>query len=161
MTNTHWWSRIRIIHIEKWCWLSMTTMTWIKLSNFEKWDCNSTLTDTHSQQRCCCCHVAHTEEIAAGSPSRWDRHVTRAGVCHALSSPPDIRYSIASQALQIGSQSRPAFDKHKEFMVGTRVPVLAFFASATHAVEPLVDYAIKLPTPMYSKKRLVSYCAGG
>jgi hypothetical protein len=32
---------------------------------------------------------------------------------------------------------------------------------ATIAIEPSVVYVIKLPIPMYSKKRLVSYCAGG
>ena len=39
--------------------------------------------------------------------------------------------------------------------------VAAVYASATNAVEPLVAYVIKLPTLMYSKKRLVSYCSGG
>jgi hypothetical protein len=56
---------------------------------------------------------------------------------------------------------RPAFEKHREFMVGTRAPFSAFYAMATIAIEPSVVYVIKLPIPMYSKKRLVSYCAGG
>jgi hypothetical protein len=59
------------------------------------------------------------------------------------------------------SLPRPAFEKHREFMVGTRVPFSAFYAKATTAIEPIVAYVIKLPIPMYSKKRLVSYCAGG
>lgn len=46
-------------------------------------------------------------------------------------------------------------------MVGTRVPFSAFYAKSTTAIEPIVAYVIKLPIPMYSKKRLVSYCAGG
>ena len=40
-------------------------------------------------------------------------------------------------------------------------PFSAFYAKATTAIEPIVAYVIKLPIPMYSKKRLVSYCAGG
>jgi hypothetical protein len=59
------------------------------------------------------------------------------------------------------SLPRPAFEKHREFMVGTRVPFSAFYAKSTTAIEPIVAYVIKLPIPMYSKKRLVSYCAGG
>jgi len=46
-------------------------------------------------------------------------------------------------------------------MVGTRVPFSAFYAKATTVIEPIVAYVIKLPIPMYSKKRLVSYCAVG
>ena len=45
-------------------------------------------------------------------------------------------------------------------MLGMRVPFSAFYAKATKAFEPIVAYVIKLPIPMYSKKRLVSYCAG-
>ena len=56
---------------------------------------------------------------------------------------------------------RSAFKKNGECMVGTRVPFSAFYAKATKAFEPIVAYVIKLPIPMYSKKRLVSYCAGG
>ena len=59
------------------------------------------------------------------------------------------------------SLTRPAFEKHREFMVGTRVSFSAFYAKATTVIEPIMDYVIKLPIPMYSKKRLVSYCAGG
>ena len=59
------------------------------------------------------------------------------------------------------SLTRPAFEKYREFMVGTRVPFSAFYATVTKAFEPIVAYVIELPIPMYSKKRLVSYCAGG
>ena len=59
------------------------------------------------------------------------------------------------------SLSRPAFEKHREFMVGTRVPFSAFYAGVINAPEPVKAYIIKLPVPMYSKKRLVSFCAGG
>ncbi len=44
-------------------------------------------------------------------------------------------------------------------MVGTRLPFSAFYANVTKVVEPVVAYDIKLPIPMYSMKRLVSYCA--
>jgi hypothetical protein len=56
---------------------------------------------------------------------------------------------------------RPAFEKHREFMVGTRVPFSAFYAKATTTIEPIVAYVIKLPIPMRSKKSLFSFCAGG
>jgi hypothetical protein len=59
------------------------------------------------------------------------------------------------------SLPRPAFEKHREFMVGTRVPFSAFYTKATTAIEPIVAYVIKLPIPMHSKKRLFSYCADG
>ncbi len=63
------------------------------------------------------------------------------------------------------SLPRPAFEKHREFMVGTRVPFPAFYAKATKEFEPIVAitvaYIIMLPLRMYSKKRLVSCCAGG
>ncbi len=59
------------------------------------------------------------------------------------------------------SLPRPTFEKHREFMVGTRVPFSAFYAKVTKAIEPIVAYVIKLPIPMHSKKSLFSYCAGG
>jgi hypothetical protein len=59
------------------------------------------------------------------------------------------------------SLPRPAFEKHIEFMVGTRVPFSVFYTTVTKTIEPIVAYVIKLPIPMYSKKRLVSYCTGG
>jgi hypothetical protein len=36
------------------------------------------------------------------------------------------------------SLPRPAFEKHREFMVGTRVPFSAFYAKSTTAIEPIV-----------------------
>ncbi len=59
------------------------------------------------------------------------------------------------------SLPRPAFEKHREFMVGTRVPFSAFYAKATKTIDPIVAYVIKLHIPMYSKKCLFSYCVGG
>jgi hypothetical protein len=45
------------------------------------------------------------------------------------------------------SLPRTAFEKHTEFMVGTRVPFSAFYPKATKAYEPIVTYVIKLPIP--------------
>ena len=59
------------------------------------------------------------------------------------------------------SLPRPAFEKHREFMVGTRVPFSAFYAKVTKSFEPIVASVIKLPIPMNSKKSFVSSCAGG
>ncbi len=59
------------------------------------------------------------------------------------------------------SLPRAAFEKDREFMVGTRAPFSAFYAKVTKAIEPIVAYVIRLPIPVYSKKRLVSCCAGG
>ncbi len=59
------------------------------------------------------------------------------------------------------SLPRPAFEKHREFMVGTRVSFSAFYAGVVNDDEPVKAYIIKLPVPMYSKKSLVSFCAGG
>ena len=41
------------------------------------------------------------------------------------------------------------------------MPFSAFYAQVTRAVEPNVTYVIKLPIPVYSKKRLVTYFVGG
>jgi hypothetical protein len=57
--------------------------------------------------------------------------------------------------------TRPAFEKHREFMVGTRVPFSVFYVKSTIAIDPSVVYVIQLTVPMYSKKSLVSYCVGG
>jgi hypothetical protein len=46
-------------------------------------------------------------------------------------------------------------------MVGRSVPFSAFYVKVPKTMEPIVAYVIKLPISMYSKKRLVSYCAGG
>ncbi len=36
----------------------------------------------------------------------------------------------------------------------------AFYAYVAKALEPVVAYVIKLPIPMYSKKRPTSHCVG-
>ena len=59
------------------------------------------------------------------------------------------------------SLPRPAFEKHREFMVGTTVPFSAFYSAVINVAEPVKAYVIKLPVPLSSKKRLVSFCAGG
>jgi hypothetical protein len=42
------------------------------------------------------------------------------------------------------SLPRPSFEKHREFMVGTRVPFSAFYGKSTTVIEPIVAYVIKL-----------------
>ncbi len=42
-----------------------------------------------------------------------------------------------------------------------RVPFSAFYAGMLNLSRPIMTYAIKLPTPFYSKKDLGAYCAGG
>ncbi len=59
------------------------------------------------------------------------------------------------------SLPRPAFEKHREYMIGTRVPFSAFHAGTVNLSSPIMAYVIKLPTPFYSKKDLAAYCAGG
>ncbi len=59
------------------------------------------------------------------------------------------------------SLPRPAFEKHREYMIGTRVPFSAFYAGTVNLSRPTMAYAIKLLTPFYSKKDLAAYCAGG
>ena len=59
------------------------------------------------------------------------------------------------------SLPRPAFEKHKEYMIGTRVPFAAFYISIVHMTMWLVGYKIKLPIPFSSKRDLALFCAGG
>jgi hypothetical protein len=59
------------------------------------------------------------------------------------------------------SLPRSSFEKDREFVVGTMVPFSVFYAKVTKVVVSVVSYVIKSPIPMYSKKRLVSYCVGG
>ena len=59
------------------------------------------------------------------------------------------------------SLPRPAFEKHKEYMIGTRVPFTAFYTSIMNVTMPLVAYKIKLPIPFFSKRDLALFCAGG
>ncbi len=46
-------------------------------------------------------------------------------------------------------------------MIGTRVPFSDFYTGMVNLSRPTMAYPIKLPTPFYSKKDLVTYCAGG
>jgi hypothetical protein len=55
----------------------------------------------------------------------------------------------------------PAFEKHREYMIGTRVPFSAFYTGTVNLSRPTMAYVIKLPTPFYSKKDLAAYCGGG
>ena len=41
--------------------------------------------------------------------------------------------------------TRPAFEKHREHMWGTRVPFSAFFSSVETKIAPVMTYSIKLP----------------
>ena len=43
------------------------------------------------------------------------------------------------------SLTRPAFEKHREHMWGTRVPFSAFFSTVETKIAPVVAYSIKLP----------------
>ncbi len=57
------------------------------------------------------------------------------------------------------SLPRPAFEKHREYMVGTKVPFSAFYASTVNLKMPIVAYVIKLSQPFFSKD-LSSFCGG-
>ena len=62
------------------------------------------------------------------------------------------------------SLPRPAFEKHREYMVGTKVPFSVFYVSMVNLKMPIVAYVIELPKPFFSKKAkkdLASFCAGG
>ncbi len=59
------------------------------------------------------------------------------------------------------SLPRPAFEKHREYMIGTRVPFSVFYAGTVNLSRPIMTYVIKLSTPFYSKKDLTAYCVGG
>jgi hypothetical protein len=58
--------------------------------------------------------------------------------------------------------ARPAFEKHREHMWGTRVPFAAFFSTVETKITPVVTYSIKLPkfisSSNFSRK---TKCAGG
>ena len=53
------------------------------------------------------------------------------------------------------SLSRPAFEKHREFMVGTRVTFSTFCAGVINVAEPVKDYILKIPD-----NRQSVYCQG-
>ena len=46
-----------------------------------------------------------------------------------------------------------AFEKHREFMVGTRVSFSVFYTTVTKTIEPIVSYVMKFPIPMYSNPK--------
>ena len=50
------------------------------------------------------------------------------------------------------SLPRPAYEKHREYMVGTKVPLSAFYVSTVNLKMPIVAYVIKLPKP-FSPRR--------
>jgi hypothetical protein len=60
------------------------------------------------------------------------------------------------------SLTRPAFEKQREQMWGTRVPFSAFFSTVETKIAPVVTYSIKLPKFIsslnFSRK---TKCAGG
>ena len=56
---------------------------------------------------------------------------------------------------------RPTFEKHRDYLIGTRVPFSAFYAGMVNLDIPITAYVIKLPTPFYSKKEFATYWAGG
>ena len=59
------------------------------------------------------------------------------------------------------SLPRPAFEKHKGYMLGTRVPFAAFYTSIVYMTVRLVGYKIKLSIPFSSKRDLALFFAGG
>jgi hypothetical protein len=60
------------------------------------------------------------------------------------------------------SLARPAFEKHREHMWGTRVPFSAFFSSVETKIAPVMAYSIKLPKFIsFSNLSRKTKCAGG
>ncbi len=60
------------------------------------------------------------------------------------------------------SLARPAFEKHREYMWGTRVPVSAFFSTVDTKIAPVMTYSIQLPKLISSSKfSRQSKCVGG
>ena len=60
------------------------------------------------------------------------------------------------------SLARPAFEKHREHMWGTRVPFSAFFSSVETKIAPVMAYSIKLPKFISSSNlSRKTKCAGG
>ncbi len=56
------------------------------------------------------------------------------------------------------SLSRPTFEKHREYMIGTRVPFSVFYTGMVKLDMSITTYVIKFPTPFYSKKDPTTYC---
>ena len=60
------------------------------------------------------------------------------------------------------SLSRPAFEKQREHMWGTRVPFSDFFSMIETKIAPVVTYSIKLPKFISSSNlSRKTKCAGG
>jgi hypothetical protein len=59
------------------------------------------------------------------------------------------------------SLPRPAFEKHREYKVGTKVPFSAFYASMVNLKVTIVGYVIKLPNLFSPRRTIASFCAGG
>ena len=60
------------------------------------------------------------------------------------------------------SLARPAFEKHREYMWGTRVPFSAFFSTVDTKIAPVMAYSIQLPkliSSSMSSRR--TKCVGG
>jgi hypothetical protein len=54
---------------------------------------------------------------------------------------------------------RPAFEKHREHMWGTRVPFSAFFSTVETKIAPVVAYSIKLSEFISSNLSRKTKCA--
>jgi hypothetical protein len=50
------------------------------------------------------------------------------------------------------SLARPAFENHREYMWGTRVPFAAFFGTVDTKIAPVMAYSIQLPKLISSSK---------
>ena len=60
------------------------------------------------------------------------------------------------------SLARPAFEKHREYMWGTRVPFSAFFSTVDTKIAPVMDYSIQLSKLISSSKfSRQTNCVGG
>ena len=60
------------------------------------------------------------------------------------------------------SLARPAFEKHREYMWGTRVPFSASFSTVDTKIAPVMAYSIQLPMLISSSKfSRRTKCVGG
>ena len=60
------------------------------------------------------------------------------------------------------SLARPAFEKHREYMWGTRVPFSTFFSNVDTKIAPVMAYSIQLPKLISSSKfSRRTKCVGG
>ena len=58
-----------------------------------------------------------------------------------------VKCAVTQNVLDALTKSlpRPAFEKHREYMVGTKVPFSALYVSTVNLKMPIVAYVIKLP----------------